>query len=397
MRNERVPQEAFIGIVYASASALAILIISKSPHEGEQIKEMLVGKILLVRLPDVLKTAGIYAVIGLFHLLFRKRFFQISLDPEGAEREKVPVRWWDFLFYASFGVVITSSVAIAGVLLVFSYLVVPAACAVLLVEGIRARVLTAWGIGTLASLVGLKVSFVYDLPTGPSVVATFAGLLVCLGMTMHVLRAPRRGLALARVAAVIAVVALVTVGLLALGKKEEPEHPHEETFSANLALLESSDENLKIEAIHHLEGTKDPHALEKFVELASQAPADSQVLGHLIEAISKFAGVPRAAEGLVQVASRTDIDSQLRLEAGTGLLNLRDPRSIGVLVSLLDAPEEFVREKAARQLREATGKDLGYVPGGDPAKNRAAASAWHAFWEKGKDRLKWRENLKRFE
>src|SRR6058998_3722087 len=107
MRKERVPQEAFIGIVYAAASAAAILILSKSPTGGEELKHMLVGDVLLVSLPTIVNMAFLYGSIGIFHIIFRKKFLAISFDPGGAEAAGIRVRMWDILFYMSFGVVIT--------------------------------------------------------------------------------------------------------------------------------------------------------------------------------------------------------------------------------------------------------------------------------------------------
>src|SRR6201982_969625 len=124
-RRGHIPQEAFIGIAYAVASAAAILAMSKATGETEHLKDMLVGNILAVSMHDVVKTAILYGVIGLFHYIFRKQFLLISTKRERAEAEGISIRFWDFLFYASFGFVVTSSVAIAGVLLVFCYLVVP--------------------------------------------------------------------------------------------------------------------------------------------------------------------------------------------------------------------------------------------------------------------------------
>src|SRR5215470_6707180 len=124
-RRARIPQEAVIGICYAVASAAAIVAMSKSVEQTEHLKEMLVGNILTVSWFEVGKTAALYSAIGLFHYIFRRKFLTISLDPERAEAEGISVRLWDFLFYASFGFVVTSSVAIAGVLLVFCYLIVP--------------------------------------------------------------------------------------------------------------------------------------------------------------------------------------------------------------------------------------------------------------------------------
>src|SRR6202171_3365178 len=124
-RRAHIPQEAIIGISYAVASAAAILAMSKSIAQTEHLKEMLVGNILTVSWREVEFTALVYGVIGVFHYVFRKKFLLISLGPEEAERRGMSVRFWDFLFYASFGFVVTSSVAIAGVLLVFCYLIVP--------------------------------------------------------------------------------------------------------------------------------------------------------------------------------------------------------------------------------------------------------------------------------
>src|SRR6266705_4896702 len=130
-RRGHIPQEAFIGITYAVASAAAILAMSKATGETEHLKDMLVGNILAVSWPEVRKTALLYGAIGIFHFLFRKKFLAISMNHGKAEHSGLNVRFWDFLFYASFGFVVTSSVAIAGVLLVFFYLIVPSVAAML--------------------------------------------------------------------------------------------------------------------------------------------------------------------------------------------------------------------------------------------------------------------------
>jgi zinc/manganese transport system permease protein len=154
----RIPQEAVIGITYAVASAAAILAMSKSVSETEHLKEMLVGNILSVSWQEVRYTAMIYGIIGLFHYVLRKRFLLISLHPEKAEAQGLSVRFWDFLFYASFGFVVTSSVAIAGVLLVFCYLIVPSVGAILYAEKIGPRLAIGWTMGTLVSALGVYLS-----------------------------------------------------------------------------------------------------------------------------------------------------------------------------------------------------------------------------------------------
>jgi zinc/manganese transport system permease protein len=180
MRRTRIPQEAFIGIAYAVASAAAILAMSKATGETEHLKDMLVGNILAVSWPEVTKTALLYGVVGLFHFIFRKNFLLISMDPKTAEAKGLSIRLWDFLFYASFGFVVTSSVAIAGVLLVFCYLIVPSVGAMLFADRIGRRLAIGWTMGTLVSALGCYLSVAWDFPTGATIVCTFGGVLVLM-------------------------------------------------------------------------------------------------------------------------------------------------------------------------------------------------------------------------
>jgi len=147
VRHARIPQEAIIGIAYAVASAATIIAMSHATSESEHLKDMLIGNILAVSWEDVGKTAALYAVIGLFHYTFRRQFLAISIDRDKAEREGLAVRRWDFLFYASFGFVVTSSVLIAGVLLVFCYLIVPSVAAMLYADRIGPRLAIGWTMG----------------------------------------------------------------------------------------------------------------------------------------------------------------------------------------------------------------------------------------------------------
>lgn len=181
-RERHVSQEAVIGVVYVVSAAAAVLLADRSPHGAEHLRGMLVGSILSVTGSEVLKVAILYAAIGLFHWQCRRPFFLISTDPAGAYRDGWRVRWWDFLFYASFGVVVTSSVRIAGVLLVFSYLIVPALAAIVVGGRMRTRLLVGWAFGTLVSLVAMVASAVLDLPTGATVVCAFGLILLALGL-----------------------------------------------------------------------------------------------------------------------------------------------------------------------------------------------------------------------
>ena len=182
-RRQRVPQEALIGIVYVMAAAAAILVLSHSTGGKEELQRSLVGELLVVLPSDVLKTFALFVGVGVAHFLFRKKFLAISANSEQAAASGLNVRWWDFVFYMLFGLVVTSFVHIGGVLLVFSYLVVPAVCAAYLVNSFLARFVLGWGIATLCSLVSLLLTARVDLPIGAAIVCVLGAalLLVVVG------------------------------------------------------------------------------------------------------------------------------------------------------------------------------------------------------------------------
>lgn len=190
-RRGHIPQEAFIGIAYAVASASAILLMSKATGETEHLKDMLVGNILAVSWAEVRVTALLYGAVGIFHYVFREKFLLISMNHDKAEQTGLNVRFWDFLFYASFGFVVTSSVAIAGVLLVFCYLIVPSVGAMLFADRIGARLAIGWTMGTLVSALGVYLSAKIDLPTGATIVVTFGGILILMFLVHVVLHSGR--------------------------------------------------------------------------------------------------------------------------------------------------------------------------------------------------------------
>ncbi|HEY6211542.1 MAG TPA: metal ABC transporter permease [Vicinamibacterales bacterium] len=180
VKRARIPQEAIIGICYAVASAAAILAMSKATSESEHLKDMLVGNILAVSWPEVARTAALYGAIGAFHFIFRKNFLAISMDAAQAEASGISIKLWDFLFYASFGFVVTSSVSIAGVLLVFCYLIVPSVAAMLYSDHIGKRLAIGWTMGTIVSALGVYMSLQLDLPTGATIVCTFGLVLIIM-------------------------------------------------------------------------------------------------------------------------------------------------------------------------------------------------------------------------
>ena len=191
-RRARIPQEAIIGIAYAVASAATILGMSKATAESEHLKDMLVGNILAVSWEEVGRTAALYVAIGAFHYIFRRRFLMISIDPERAEAEGISIRLWDFLFYASFGFVVTRSVSIAGVLLVFCYLIVPSVAAMLYSDRIGPRLAIGWTMGSIVSALGVYLSLRLDLPTGATIVCTFGLVLIIMAAVRPLFLGPRR-------------------------------------------------------------------------------------------------------------------------------------------------------------------------------------------------------------
>lgn len=180
-RTGEVPQEAIIGIAYVVAAAGSVILLSFSAEGDEQIKNMLVGNILLVTKEEILRTLGLFFGVGIFHWLARRKFMQLSFDPAEAAAGGMSVKGWDFLFYASFGLVVTSFVQIVGVLLVFTYLIVPAVCAILVAKGFRLRLVVGVLISLVGGVTGLMISFYKDLPSGAAIVCVFGVLLVLAG------------------------------------------------------------------------------------------------------------------------------------------------------------------------------------------------------------------------
>ena len=181
-RTSQIPQEAVIGIAYVVAAAAAVLLLSRAAEGDEEIKNMLVGNILLVTPREVWERFALFAAVGVFHFVFRRNFLLVSFDRNGAYQKGLRVRWWDFFFYAVFGLVVTSFVRIAGVLLVFSYLIVPAVCGINLARRTANRLLIGWFIALLGGIAGLFFSYWGDLPSGAAIVCTFGALLILISL-----------------------------------------------------------------------------------------------------------------------------------------------------------------------------------------------------------------------
>jgi len=238
-RRREIPQEAIIGLVYAIAAATAILLIDKAPHGAEHLKEIMTGSILWVKWRAIITAAVVYSGVGLFHYIFRRKFILISMEPEKAWEMGLNVRFWDFMFYLSFGLVITLSVDTAGVLIVFVFLVAPAIIALSLTDRWLYQLIIGWTLGVIVTTVGIALSYVCDLPTGPSVVGTYAIALIIMSVLLYNLKAENRLLALRNTFLAAAVLGAMLAGLLGFGYlagkrvHTHAEHRAEETRAAS--------------------------------------------------------------------------------------------------------------------------------------------------------------------
>lgn len=186
--KHQVPQEAIIGITFVVAAAGVILLLSRVAGGKEELEHLLTGDILNVTAAEVGQRAGVFAVLGGFYAVFHRRFALISSDPHAAFAQGLRVRLWDFLFYAAFALVVVSFVRIAGVLLTFAYLIVPAVCGVMLAREWKARLVIGWVLAATASLLGLLGSFQLDLPTGAAIVCACGLVLVIVSGVVMVRR-----------------------------------------------------------------------------------------------------------------------------------------------------------------------------------------------------------------
>ncbi len=337
MKGEKVPHEAIIGIVYAVTFAATILVLSRSALGPQELDHIIKGELLWVQSATVIKTAIIYSLVGLFHFIFRKQFMAISFDSVKAEEDGINVRLWDFLFYMSFGFVITSSVAIAGVFLVFSYLVIPAVGAMLLSDKLSTRLIIGWIGGAIISFLGVKLSWDTGLPTSPLVVCLLA-LALILSAIVRYLRSSEKPLVAVRNLALYAVVAGVFLAGIFFFRKpmEDPLEHTLHMLSSNLSTdrqtalanlteysehksdwlqlvvqrLSDGDAEVRRAAVDLLVKLQDRQHLGEMLKLLSDK--SDQVRKSVLNAV-KLLGESRDGEQIVQLAKKED-DPELKVE-----------------------------------------------------------------------------------
>lgn len=379
MRKERVPQEAFIGIIFAAASAAAILLLSKSASGGEELKQMMVGDLLLVTMPSVIQMAILYGSIGVFHVVFRKKFLAISADPEAAEAAGLNVRFWDILFYMSFGVVITKSVAVVGVLLVFSYLVVPAVIAQMWKDTVRGRLLFGWGVAIAASTLGILWSFHSDYPTGPAVVVMLAICLVVSSIVYYLRHAPNQIKAALQVSGMVLFAFLFFTGLTHFKKRSETPISRISAVDLLLNEIQKDEEAHQLDGVTHLAELKDPRIVPALVQLLSRTKSE-HVVEAAVETLAKQKD-PRAIPALRNAAKR-DYDPFLKLTIAKAQLELGDDEGYATLIEILKNGEAspLARQQANELLEMQSGNKFGYDAQKSVAENKEALRKIEEWW-----------------
>jgi zinc/manganese transport system permease protein len=381
VRHERISQEAIIGIVYAVALAGAILVADRAPEGSEHIKETLVGMLLWVRWPTVIKTAIIYALVGLLHIALRRRFLQISFHPQQAYAQGRYVRLWDFIFYVTFAFVITSSVAIAGVLVVFSFLVIPAVIATLFTTSIGSRLALSWAVGIGASLVGMVASYRFDLPSGPAVVVSLGSALLLAGLLYSILAAPKRRYALLKVLAGVVLVGGILAALgvfVTSGTFMHIAHDHEwerehEPKTVTLSELRRELQSIcadDLDCLVEQLGRHEDWPLRLAPHLHSGGPHEHRWWMDVLQAMDD----PRARD-LLAAGACEEPDLLIRLEFARRLADEGDARGPACAAELLDdSIPPLIRDEAYQLLLDASRREFGYEPLASAQDNEAALS-----------------------
>ena len=390
--------------MYAVATAAAILVADRSPHGAEQIKEMLTGQILWVNKSTVALYAVVYALVGLFHFACARQFTAISEGMAVALTKGIRVRLWDFAFYASFGIVVSLAVRVAGVLLVFCFLIVPAVISALFAQRFSMRLLLGWAVGTFVTLLGLLFSWAFDFPSGPAVACFFGlGLVVSAalrGLDALVLhwaggRAPRAYRPAGVTAVLLASFLLVFIPALnhnplEIAPEDHGSHVHftrshaprpvEDRHALRAKLRYGSPEE-KVLAAQAIE-TK--HIGEAALDLAQQllVEPNEEVVTALAHAMIAL-GDPCVLAPLKRDVKK-DSPIPLRLAAAQVLVGLKDKAGAPMLIEILaqeGAEALKCRQEALQALRALAGFDLGYDPTAGTQANKAALEKWAEWWK----------------
>jgi zinc/manganese transport system permease protein len=347
-RHEKIPQEAVIGLTYAIAASVTILVIDKAPHGAEHIKEVLTGSILWVKWSTIGYAAIVYSIIGIFHFIFRNQFLLISENPEKAYNKGMSVRFWDFLFYVSFGVVITHSVGTAGVLLVFVFLVVPAIASMLITDILWKQLAIGWILGVFVSFVGLYISYIADLPSGPTVVSFYGVMLVIIALFLFIWRAESRSSALMKTSLGIGTTIVIIFGIYLLGNtfnSSYHSHEHESFLTEKEHIIHEVVKHEKLSQISETE-----------LKLYLMSINDIKFLHSLFDA---------------------ENDNYTRFGIGKRISELDHKFGMSLFIDIIESSEiPFLIDEIIGEIRRISGENFGYDISNDNKQNKIALNKW---------------------
>lgn len=348
IRHEKIPQEAVIGLVYALTAAAAIIVVDRAPHGAEHIKEIMTGSILWVKWKTIWTAAAVYTVVGLFHFIFRDKFLLISHHSEIAYQKGINVRLWDFLFYVSFGVVITHSVNTAGVLLVFVFLVVPAIATIMITDKLWLQLVLGWTMGTLVSMLGLYISYVGDLPSGPTVVVTYGCVLLLTTLCIYVIRAKKKTVAIRNIGFGIAVFLLVSSIFWFMGVEFQRVNQHD-------------------------------HMIEKMHDQLHEEPHPN-VLEITDPQLQELLAGDRSVQELLEIFHNIDNPFQ-RFEVAHKLFDQDKKQGCRILIEYLEFCKiPFLKQKALDLLFTISEQTFGYDALKSAAENKESLRQWQQWW-----------------
>ncbi len=357
--DERIPHEAIIGIIYAATLSMTILVTANLPHGADEVRQMLAGNILWVTKEEVLFTAVLYGVIGAIHMFFRKQFFQLSQERAHRDDADLNVKLWDFLFYATFGVVVTSSVGMGGVLLVFGYLVIPSVIGVMLAHDTKWRLIIGWTCGAVMSVVGVIVSYFLDLPSGPTIVVGLGVLLLIIVLIQELAQGATRRRGFIHAVSICATVIIVVLGPFVLNLA-----PHDDVARKSLlhsithsdgaadtvkAALSSHDDEAVMEALKAVkeQGLRDL-TLDVVPLLSSLSDKKRELAVKVLASLSDV-----RAKAYLEKAVRVERDAFIKIEMAETLAILGDTSGIMILAGIAASHQsEFAKDDAFEHLKK---------------------------------------------
>ncbi|HXW53551.1 MAG TPA: metal ABC transporter permease [Myxococcota bacterium] len=343
--DEKLPHEAIIGIIYAAALSMTLLLTANLPHGADEVSQMLSGNILWVRPGEVIYTAILYSVVGLFFLTFRRQFAWLSNDIALKGDKTLRVKLWDFLFYAVFGIVVTSSVSIGGVLLVFGYLVIPSVIGISLANSGTWRLLLGLSSGILMSIFGVVLSYHWDLPSGPTIVVMLSLLLLFVTLILKIAYKKSRveGLFYA------GVFLCVTISLLVLASFARAYQKTTAYEQEDKAALASDDAERVIRALNAIRAHWVVGLFDDVVPLISAENDQVRALAiDVLESLDEKRAVP-----VIKARLSQEKDIFIRLEIAGILAKSGDVGGLAILAAIMkDETSPLAREDALSQLND---------------------------------------------